>query len=196
MQIDSETKVRASRKKLDNLSEAIKKLKSANLLLSFIFFPPPLGGRGGVEKGRVALPLSSRVADGWPAARWPAAGVEKGGGAGPALEKGWEVGRKRWEGPHEWAQGESGANACDRGGDCPAVATLLPAPSGGPAPPPPPLWLACSLLVGVGGWVDNRARSATALPQLAGGSLSSSLTACEGLQNCKMQFYRRDTSRR
>ena len=88
-------------------------------------------------------------------------------------------------GPHEWAQGESGAIACDRGGDCSAVATLLTAPSGGPAPPAPPLWLACSLLVGVGGWVDNIARSATTLPQLAGGSYSSNQTAGEGQQYCK-----------
>ncbi len=50
------------------------------------------------------------------------------------------MGRKRQEGPQEWAQGESAANACDRVGDCLAVATLLPAPQGGPAAPPPPRW--------------------------------------------------------
>ena len=50
------------------------------------------------------------------------------------------MGRKRQEGPQEWAQGESAASACDRVGDCLAVATLLQALRGGPAPPPPPRW--------------------------------------------------------
>lgn len=79
------------------------------------------------------------------------------------------MGRKRQEGPQEWAQGESGANACDRVGDCLAVATLLQALRGGPAPPYPTALTGLLAAVGVGGWVDNRARSATALPGRAQG---------------------------
>ena len=79
------------------------------------------------------------------------------------------MGRKRQEGPQEWAQGESAANACDRVGDCLAVATLLQALRGGPAPPYPTALPGLLAAVGVGGRVDNSARSATALPGRAQG---------------------------
>ena len=92
--------------------------------------------------GTSLLPGSAQVGQG---------GDKGGGSAGPARRKGEGVQGLRWiravrwgasaeRGPHEWAQGESGAIACDRGGDCSAVATLLTAPSGGPAPPPLPRW--------------------------------------------------------
>ena len=50
------------------LSIHLKNIKSSIVLYFLIY--PPLGGAGGGQIMRAALPLSSRAAAGWPAAGW------------------------------------------------------------------------------------------------------------------------------